>query len=67
MEILKRRILREYNDLINSKEKEKDDNIKVWLVENNIKHWKAKIKGPVKFNENFYIFFFLPQIKKIIK
>ena len=36
--------MKEYNDLIKSEE---ENNIKVWMIDNNIRHWKGKIKGPV--------------------
>jgi len=44
MEILKKRVLKEFNDLSTHQE---ENNIEVWLVNNYIRHWKAKIKGPV--------------------
>jgi ubiquitin-protein ligase len=44
MDSLKNRIMKEYQDLVKSKE---ENQIDVWLIENNIKHWKGKIKGPV--------------------
>ncbi len=44
MEILKKRILKEYNDLSTH---QAENNIEVWLINNDTKHWKAKIKGPV--------------------
>jgi ubiquitin-protein ligase len=44
MEILKKRITKEYSDLSTH---QVENNIEVWLVNNDIKHWKAKIKGPV--------------------
>ena len=47
MDALKNRIMKEYQDLLKSKE---ENQIEVWLIENNIKHWKGKIKGPVKIN-----------------
>jgi ubiquitin-protein ligase len=49
MDSLKNRILKEYEEL----QKNKTENaVEVWLVDDNIRHWKGKIKGPVnnKFN-----------------
>jgi len=44
MDSLRNRILKEYEDL----QKNKAENaVEVWLVENNTRHWKGKIKGPV--------------------
>ncbi len=44
MDSLKNRIMKEYEDL----QKFKSENqIEVWLVEESIRHWKGKIKGPV--------------------
>ena len=37
--------MKEYNDLSKS---EAENNISVWMVDNNIRHWKGKIKGPVR-------------------
>lgn len=51
MEILKKRILKEYNDLSTH---QAENNIEVWLVNNDIKHWKAKIKGPVRLIEFYF-------------
>lgn len=46
MDALKGRILKEYEDL----QKAKVENaVEVWLIDNNIRHWKGKIKGPVRF------------------
>lgn len=45
MDSLRNRIMKEYNDLTKS---EAENNIVVWMVDNNIRHWKGKIKGPVK-------------------
>ena len=47
MDSLKNRIMKEFQDLQKTKE---ENQIDVWLIDNNIKHWKGKIKGPV-----FYI------------
>jgi ubiquitin-protein ligase len=45
MDSLKNRIIKEFEEL----NKNKNENaVEVWLVDNNIKHWKGKIKGPVK-------------------
>ena len=41
---LKNRIVKEYEDL---KKSEKENNIFVSLVDENIRHWKGKISGPV--------------------
>jgi ubiquitin-protein ligase len=45
MDSLRNRIMKEYNDLSKS---EAENNISVWMVDNNIRHWKGKIKGPVR-------------------
>lgn len=45
MDSLKNRIMKEFQDLQKTKE---ENQIDVWLIENNIKHWKGKIKGPVQ-------------------
>jgi ubiquitin-protein ligase len=44
MDNLKNRILKEYEDL---KKNEKDNCVIVWMVDDNLRHWKGKIKGPV--------------------
>ncbi len=44
MDTLKNRIMKEYEDL---KKNEKENNLLVWMVDESIKHWKGKIKGPV--------------------
>jgi ubiquitin-protein ligase len=44
MDSLKNRIMKEFQDLQKTKE---ENQIDVWLIDNNIKHWKGKIKGPV--------------------
>ena len=44
MDSLKNRIMKEFQDLQKYKE---ENQIDVWLIDNNIKHWKGKIKGPV--------------------
>lgn len=44
MDGLKNRILKELEDL---KKNEKDSGCIVWMVDDNIKHWKGKINGPV--------------------
>ena len=36
--------MKEYNDLSKS---EAENNISVWMIDNNLRHWKGKIKGPV--------------------
>lgn len=43
----KNRIVKEYEEL---KKTEKENQIIVDLVDNNIRHWKGKIKGPVIIN-----------------
>lgn len=53
MDSLKNRITKEYEELCVNKEKNAID---VWLIDNNIKHWKGKIKGPVKFLLDFFYF-----------
>jgi ubiquitin-protein ligase len=44
MDSLKNRIMKEYEDLQKFK---KENQIEVWLIDDNLKHWKGKIKGPV--------------------
>jgi ubiquitin-protein ligase len=45
MDSLKNRILKEYEDL----QKNKNENaVEVWLIDDNMRHWKGKIKGPVR-------------------
>lgn len=44
MDSLKNRILKEYEDLQKNK---KENQIDTWLIDDNIRHWKGKIKGPV--------------------
>jgi ubiquitin-protein ligase len=44
MDSLKNRIMKEYEDLLKSKV---ENQIEVWLIDDNLKHWKGKIKGPV--------------------
>lgn len=46
MDSLKNRIMKEFQDLQKTKE---ENQIDVWLIDNNIKHWKGKIKGPVQY------------------
>ena len=44
MDHLKNRIMKEYEDL----QKTKNENaVEVWLVGNDMRHWKGKINGPV--------------------
>lgn len=50
MDSLKNRILKEYGEL---QKNIKDNAIEVWLVDENIRHWKGKIKGPVHRLINF--------------
>jgi len=45
MDSLKNRITKEFEELNKNKE---ENAIEVWLVDNNIRHWKGKIKGPVR-------------------
>lgn len=42
----KNRIAKEFDDL---KKTEKENQINVELVDEDIRHWKGKIKGPVSF------------------
>ena len=44
MDALRNRVMKEYNDLLKA---EKENNISVWMIDNNVRHWKGKIKGPV--------------------
>jgi ubiquitin-conjugating enzyme (huntingtin interacting protein 2) len=44
MDSLKNRIMKEYEDLQKSK---KENQIEVWLIDDNLKHWKGKIQGSV--------------------
>lgn len=50
MDFQKKRIAKEYDELSKN---QVENSIDVWLVDNNIKHWKAKINGPVKNNKIF--------------
>jgi len=43
MDPIHNRIKKEYQDL----QKEKNSNLKVKLVDNDIRHWKGRIKGPI--------------------
>ena len=43
MDALHNRIKKEYNDL----QKEKNTNVQVKLVNNDFRHWKGRIKGPI--------------------
>ena len=43
MDALHNRIKKEYHDL----QKEKNSNVQVKLVNNDIRHWKGRIKGPI--------------------
>ena len=43
MDLIHNRIKKEYQDL----QKEKNSNVKVKLVDNDIRHWKGRIKGPI--------------------
>ena len=45
MDSLKTRIIKEFEDL--NMNREENANY-VWLDDNNVRHWKGKIKGPVK-------------------
>jgi ubiquitin-protein ligase len=49
MDSLRNRILKEYEDLQKNK---KENAVEVWLVDDNVRHWKGKIKGPVR---SYYI------------
>lgn len=51
MDSLKNRILKEFEDL---KKNEKENSVIVWMIDENIRHWKGKIKGPVIFLLIFY-------------
>ena len=56
MDSLKNRITKEFDEL----NKNKSENaIDVWLVDNNVRHWKGKIKGPVNNILKKYIIFYL--------
>jgi len=44
MDSLKNRITKEFEELNKNKS---ENNIEVWLIDNNVRHWKGKIKGPV--------------------
>ena len=41
---LKNRVMKEYEDL---KKNEKENTVIVEMQDNNVRHWKGKIKGPV--------------------
>ena len=53
MDSLKNRITKEFEELNKNKS---ENNIEVWLVDSNVRHWKGKIKGPVSKN-NLFIYF----------
>jgi ubiquitin-protein ligase len=44
MDSQKNRILKEFEDL---KKNEKDNYVVVWMIDEDIRHWKGKINGPV--------------------
>jgi ubiquitin-protein ligase len=44
MDSQKNRILKEFEDL---KKNEKENMVIVWMCDEDIRHWKGKIKGPV--------------------
>jgi ubiquitin-protein ligase len=44
MDSLRNRIFKEYEDL---KKNKTENAVEVWLVDENVRHWKGKIKGPV--------------------
>jgi ubiquitin-protein ligase len=57
---LKNRINKEYEDL---KKSEKENLICVDMVDNDIRHWKGSIKGPVSYSKikpyfMFYLYYF---------
>jgi len=54
MDSLRNRILKEYEDL---KKNEKENTVIVWMENNDIRHWKGKIKGPVRNYREMYLFF----------
>ena len=47
MDSLRNRILKEYEDL---QKNIKENAVEVWLVDDNVRHWKGKINGPVRRN-----------------
>jgi len=47
VDALKNRISKEYDDL---KKQQEENQIIVDMVDNDIRHWKGKIKGPVSYN-----------------
>ena len=46
MDCIRKRIMKEYEDF---KKNQTENIVEVWLVSDDIHHWKGKIKGPVKF------------------
>lgn len=44
MDPIRNRIMKEYDDL---KKNEKENTVTVWMIDNNIRHWKGNIKGPI--------------------
>lgn len=44
MDPIRNRIMKEYEDL---KKNEKENTVTVWMIDNNIRHWKGNIKGPI--------------------
>lgn len=51
MDSLKNRIMKEYEDL---KKNEKENTVIVWMQDNDIRHWKGKINGPVCLFFNYF-------------
>ncbi len=51
VDALKNRISKEYDDL---KKQEQENQIIVDMVDNDIRHWKGKIKGPVSLFINYF-------------
>lgn len=43
MDSIQNRIVKEFEDM---KKHEKENTVKVWMVDNDIRHWKGEIKGP---------------------
>lgn len=50
---LKNRVAKEYDDL---KKQEEENQIVVHMQENNLRHWKGTIKGPVRVLHFLFLF-----------
>ena len=44
MDSIRNRIMKEYQDL---QKNQKENTVTVWMIDNDIHHWKGKIHGPI--------------------